>query len=50
MVFFVATVYIYRSFSRMLAYAGRRAPDYVKLYLAPERLYPPPEISSISAV
>ena len=51
MVFFVATVYIYCSFSRMLAYAGRCVLDYVKLYIAPERLYPPPpEISSISAV
>ena len=42
MVFFVATVYIYCSFSRMLAYAGRCVLDYVKLYIAPERLYPPP--------
>ena len=32
MVFFVATVYIYCSFSRMLAYAGRCVLDYVKLY------------------
>ena len=50
MVFFVATIYIYCSFSRMLAYDGCFILDYVKLYIASERLYPPPEISSISAV
>lgn len=49
MVLFTAAVYIYDCFSCWLLAAVLLFYNNVKLYIAPERLYPPPEISSISA-
>lgn len=50
MILFTAAVNIYDCFTRWLLAAVLLFYDNVKLYIAPERLYPPPEISSISAV